>query len=227
VDPGVERPVASDGWRGRRVRSRPALAAGLALFLLAGLGFTLAGRARSHAHQRWARATEVVRWDPPPPWTVPSPSDRRIEIATAPPTEPEARSLSAEDSAAAAPAEPGDVAGAVLPPRGRVLVLDDLATGVDGRVLAHLRVRLAEKGFRVVGEEGDASAAAGAVELLALARKAVGLGRAEEAETQAGLQAFLESAADLDAVILVSRTGEGGEHAYRVFLRASGARERP
>jgi hypothetical protein len=106
-----------------------------------------------------------------------------------------------------------------LPVRGRVLVLPDLSTSVDERVVARLESRLRARSFRVVGDEREEPAAAEAVELLANARHALGIGRAEEPETQAALQRFLEGAADLGGLILVSRSEESGEHCYRVFLR--------
>ena len=107
----------------------------------------------------------------------------------------------------------------VIPAHGRVLVLDDLTTSVDGRVLELLGTRLGERGFTVVGKEADEVAAASAVELLAGARHALGLGRAEEPETQANLQRFLDGTAGLDALILVSRAEKEPEHLYRVFVR--------
>jgi serine/threonine protein kinase len=130
---------------------------------------------------------------------------------------------------------PAEVA---LPERGRVLVLDDMTTSVDARVLALLGSRLTGRGFAVVGQGPTADAAPDAapagiedaaegaadVELLAGARHALGLGRADEPETQAALQAFLDQSPALDALILVSR-GEvsrsepGGEHLYRVFVK--------
>ena len=120
-----------------------------------------------------------------------------------------------------APPEPLAAARAELPKRGRVLVIDDVTTAVDARVLALLRARLSERGFRVAGgQEGGPEEAAAAVELLAGARHALGLGRAEEAATQASLQRFLDRSTDLDALILVSRSEEEREHLYRVFARA-------
>lgn len=125
-----------------------------------------------------------------------------------------------------ASAEPTPVPEVVLPPRGRVLVLDDMTATVDGRVLALLRTRLGERGFTVVGNEGDEGAAATAVELLAGARHALGLGRADEPETQASLQRFLDQAAELEALILVSRSEAESEHLYRVFVKAPAATTR-
>ena len=120
-----------------------------------------------------------------------------------------------------APGEPQAMPEAgVLPPHGRVLVLDDLTTSVDDRVLALLGTRLSARGFTVVGQETDEAAAASAVELLAGARNALGLGRADEPETQASLQSFLDRTAGLDALILVSRSEEETEHLYRVFVKA-------
>jgi hypothetical protein len=111
-----------------------------------------------------------------------------------------------------------------------VLVLDDLTSSADARVLALLGERLSARGFTVVGREADETAAASAVELLAGARHALGLGRADEPDTQASLQRFLDRAADLDALILVSRSEEESEHLYRVFVKTPvlvGAREEP
>jgi hypothetical protein len=103
--------------------------------------------------------------------------------------------------------------------RGRVLVLDDLTTAVDARAVNQLRARLLERAFQVVGDEVEP--APDAVELLAGARHALGLGRAEEPETQAALQGFLDQTADLAALILVSRAEDEGEHLYRVFVRGA------
>jgi hypothetical protein len=114
---------------------------------------------------------------------------------------------------------PTAVPSAALPPRGRVLVLDDLTTSVDARTLVHLGAKLAERGFDVVGRGDDQDEAAAAIELLAGARHALGLGRAEEEETQANLQSFLDEQPELDALILVSRAQDESEHLYRVFVR--------
>jgi len=119
------------------------------------------------------------------------------------------------------PEVPAEVlpAQGVLPPRGRVLVLDDVTTGVSSRTLAVLRTRLAEGGYAVVGLETEGDAALRAVELLATARNAAGLGRADEAETQTRLQRFLDAEEGLDALILVSKAEAEEEHLYRVFVR--------
>jgi hypothetical protein len=122
-----------------------------------------------------------------------------------------------------APRSAGPSAQGAAGPAGRVLVLDDLASSVDRRALELLRTSLARRGFRVVGQESDGSDAAEAVELMAGARHAVGLGKLEEAETQAELQGFLDRTDGLDALILVSR-GVGDEHLFRVLVRGKAAR---
>jgi serine/threonine protein kinase len=102
-----------------------------------------------------------------------------------------------------------------LPPRGRVLVLDDVTTRVDDRVIGLLHERLAERGFTVAAEAEDG------VELLASARHAMGLGRADEPDTQTSLQRFLDGSTEVDAIVLVSRTADEKDHLYRVFVRAA------
>jgi hypothetical protein len=107
-----------------------------------------------------------------------------------------------------------------LPSRGRVLVLEDVTSPVDPRALAALHEKLRQRKFAVVGEEPEQSPeAAAAVELLAAARHALGIGRPEEAATQTALQRFLDQSPDLAALILVSRTDDGTEQVYHVFVR--------
>ncbi len=229
----------------RRRRFAPPLAlaaAGLfGLFVLTS-AFLFAGRARAH---RWAGHEAVVhRVAAAPERTRKSLSDREQklvdlaqgvvqDLGAARQAEP-AGALPAESADAGpnstipaadgpdfAPLSAAGPSGA-LPARGRVLVLDDVTTAVDARVLAHLRANLASRGFGLVGREDDEGAASAAVELLAGARHALGLGRADEPETQLNLQRFLDQSADLDALILVSRSDDEREHFYRVFVRAPG-----
>jgi len=120
----------------------------------------------------------------------------------------------ADAAAVATPPEPAPAS------RGRVLVLDD-PTGVDARVLALLRSKLVERHFTIVGSEGDAETA---VEELAGARVALGLGHPEDPETQGALQRFLDATPTLAALMVVSRSEPDGEHVYRVFVRDPGAR---
>lgn len=98
----------------------------------------------------------------------------------------------------------------------RVLVLDDLTSGVDDSVVDQLRSRLDLRGYAIVGAGPDA---ADEVEVIAAARHAFGLGRADEPETQAALQRFLDGRSDLDALIVVSREAPEGEHLFRVLVR--------
>jgi hypothetical protein len=93
-------------------------------------------------------------------------------------------------------------------------VLDDVTTRVDDRVIGLLHERLAERGFTVAAEAEDG------VELLASARHAMGLGRADEPDTQTSLQRFLDGSTEVDAIVLVSRTEDEKDHLYRVFVRA-------
>jgi serine/threonine protein kinase len=221
------------GPRRRRRFGRPlALAACLFGFVcLANVGFLRAARARAH---EVAAIETRARSIPPPkrPWSSLSARDKKlVDLA-----EGVAKDLGDDPDASAAPAvvvppsrgeresaaheAPAGPESGLLPPHGRVLVLDDLTTDVDERVLALLRSRLGSRGFRVVGEEGDEAAAAAAVELLAGARHALGLGRADEPDTQASLQRFLDQTLELDALILVSRGEKESEHLYRVFVKA-------
>ncbi len=120
-------------------------------------------------------------------------------------------------------AEEGGAAGPPgQPSAGRILVLDDLATSVDPRALELLERALAERGFTVVGNEPGEEAQARAVELIAAARHAIGLGRLDETETQDALQAFLDASTELDGLILVSRAEDEHSHVYRVLVRGEG-----
>jgi hypothetical protein len=234
--PAVHRPVSESF--ARRPRRRGVRAAALAAAGLLGLAttstFVLAGRHRSAARDVAAHELrQRPARQPQRSWSSLSEKERKlVQLAEGvaedlgseeSPSGPRAGVPAAPRSSAPgpAPAEPqADPGAGVLPPHGRVLVLDDLTTSVDPRVLALLRTRLGERGFTVVGQEGDEVAAASAVELLANARHALGLGRADEPETQASLQRFLDEASDLDALILVSRAEEESEHLYRVFVKA-------
>jgi serine/threonine protein kinase len=223
-------PMRPEPRRRRRLVPALALAGGvLGLASLASGAFVFAGRARAHH----ADAFERARFESSPAkrrWKSLSGNERKlVEVAegvaddlgageveaveaTPPASAPGARS--------AGSAEPAVASGSArLPARGRVLVLDDMTTSVDARVLALLRTRLAERGFQVVGDEDDGEAAAGAVEVLAGARHALGLGRAEEAEAQGNLQRFLDVTPELEALILVSRSEQESEHLYRVFVK--------
>jgi serine/threonine protein kinase len=246
VSSPVFQPVAESSWRRPRRRFVPAMAlAASALFgLFLTTGFLLVGRQRAGrevvAHELRARTASSHKQRA---WSSLTERERKVvdlaqgvaedlggeETASAPP----AGSVPARSARGAktAPGEPRAVPEAdVLPPHGRVLVLDDLTSSADARVLALLGERLSARGFTVVGREADEAAAASAVELLAGARHALGLGRADEPETQASLQRFLDLAADLDALILVSRSEEESEHLYRVFVKTPvlvGARGEP
>ena len=232
-------PVAE---RPRRRRLRPVLAcaAGAAGLTLLG-AFAFAGRSRhasAYEHRvRFAESQPVAQRS----WKSLSDHERRVmdlaegvvgdfgveEVEQEP-------AASATEGASAAPARVasnppegseahGEPLSAALPARGRVLVLEDVASGVDERVVALLRTRLRERAFALVGDEDGEPEAGQAVELLASARHTLGIGRAEEPETQTALQGFLEAHPDLAALILVSRAEEGGEHCYRVFVRGARA----
>jgi hypothetical protein len=232
----------------RRIRPRHAVAAGV-IGLVAFQAFSERSSVHLHEGHRTAvahraevlaaRAVERAERAAAPAWSSLNERERRVlalaqGVAADLRADDEAPVASAEvllgrALAERAPDEPSPAAAPTdeppvgsLPAHGRVLVLEDVTTGVDERVLALLRARLRERSFRVVGEEQDESAAAGAVELLASARHALGLGRADEAETQAALQRFLEDSADLSGLIVVSRASDDGEHVYRVFVRSSG-----
>jgi len=132
-----------------------------------------------------------------------------------------AEEILATESGAAPPSsdEPPVSASA---PRGRVLVLEDLNAPADSKATAQLCGKLAERGFEVVGDEADPDAAARAVELLASARHALGIGTADEAETQVALQRFLDATPELDALIVLSQDADGpgaSAQLYRVFTR--------
>lgn len=222
--------------RRRRLRPVLACAAGATGLLLLG-AFAFGGRAGAHARS----LERHVRHVPRPvaaerAWSSLDERERRVldlaqgvvgdlGLAEEPPPAPQPRA----DAAPREPAPPrtppadGDPLAPDLPPRGRVLVLEDVASGVDARVLALLESRLRARAFRVVGDEEEGVDPAEAVELLASARHALGIGRADEPATQAALQGFLDASADLAALILVSRADEGGEHCYRVFLRGGPA----
>jgi hypothetical protein len=145
---------------------------------------------------------------------MPTPEQALAELAG------EARSVEEPVESGEESPAPGEAAPAVpAAPRGRVLVLDDVTTSVDPRVLALLREKMAQRGFTVVGRETDDTAAASAVELIAAARMTIGLGRADEPETQTALQRFLDGTPDLAALVLVSRAADEQEHLYRVFVR--------
>lgn len=226
----------------RRRRFAPALAlasAGLfGLFVLASGAVLLAGRSRDH---RWARDEAIVRQVAAAPeraWSSLSEREQKL-VDLAQGVAEDFGAVSQVDPAAAPaggePVSPPELAGTpdstpllatggALPARGRVLVLDDVTRAVDARVLARLRGQLVTRGFDLVGREDEGGGAGenAAVELLAAARHALGLGRADEPETQANLQLFLDQSGDLDALILVSRSEDEREHVYRVFVRAPG-----
>jgi serine/threonine protein kinase len=105
-------------------------------------------------------------------------------------------------------------------PAPRILVLDDLTSGVDGNVVEELREKLELRGYSILGTAPDAE---GEVDTIASARHAFGLGRADEPETQAALQRFLDGRSDLDALIVVSREAPEGEHLFRVLVRDEAA----
>ncbi len=134
-----------------------------------------------------------------------------------------AQEILAAATADPAPAETAPEKAPALRGAGRVLVLDDLATGVDARAVALLRKKLAERGFSLVGEETDETEAAAAVELIAGARNTIGLGRLDESETQAALQRYLDQSEGLDAIVLVSRSEDESSHLFRVLMRAKTA----
>jgi len=236
VRPAAFRPVAEsfDPRSRRRSLAGVSLAAAGLFGLFLTSAFVLAGRHRAArevvAHELRARPASSQKQRS---WSSLSERERKVvDLA-----EGVAEDLGSEESrgtapmrneahlstreGTSAPGEPQAMPEAgVLPPHGRVLVLDDLTTSVDDRVLALLGTRLSARGFTVVGQETDEAAAASAVELLAGARHALGLGRADESETQASLQRFLDRTAGLDALILVSRSQEETEHLYRVFVKA-------
>lgn len=236
--PAEVEPQRSSSHRRRFLPALALSAAGTLGLLALTLGaLAFAGRARAH---RSAQRSLVQRVEPaaePQPWSSLSREEQKlVDLAQgvaaelgfeerAPELVPAAgedapafsASSQAETSAAETEAAPATLG---LPPRGRVLVLDDVTTAVDARVLALLGAKLAGRGFIVVGREDGENPASAAVELLAGARHALGLGRAEEPESQANLQRFLDQQADLDALILVSRSEDEREHLYRVFVRA-------
>jgi serine/threonine protein kinase len=221
-DEGVE----SDARPVRSRRRRLALAGATGAAALVCAAFALGGREAAHA-RAFERRTRLAhdRIEPRRAWSHLSEPERRVLdlaegvardlVPTQETNTPDFRASAtpAAETAAASPVQ------ADLPAGGRVLVLEDVTTSVDPRVLALLRSRLAERAYRVVGEESEEPAAAEGVELLAHARHVLGLGRADEPETQRALQDFLDSTRDLAGLILVSRAEEGGEHCYRVFLR--------
>ncbi|MSR61244.1 MAG: hypothetical protein EXS08_02185 [Planctomycetes bacterium] len=248
--PPAARPAAfetprapSEFGRRRRWRRPVGLAAAgvVGLFLTASAAAFIGHEAREES--RVAYREQPVVFEPAPrAWPSLSPRERKVldlaqgvaedlggeEEAQPAPAGPSEAPTGAGDEHAGSDAEPlvPALAEHPLPPRGRVLVLDDLTTQVDARVLALLREKLLARGFRVVGEAGgmdDATAEGATVELLAGARVALGLGRADEAETQANLQHFLDQQSELDALILVSRTGDEQEHLYRVLARKARA----
>jgi serine/threonine protein kinase len=231
---------------GRLVRGS-LVAAGTFGLLLSGLAVLAgAGRLRAHAASESSEpSVRTVRHEPEPRlWTSLSESERKlVDLAEGvasdlglEQSDGDAGSASVpssgpapSDAAAAREASGADASLSIavpgLPARGRVLVLDDVTTAVDPRVVAFLRTRLAERGFTVAGSDsGEAGAteiaASETVELLAGARHALGLGRAEEPATQASLQRFLDRDTALDALIVVSRAEDEREHLYRVFVRA-------
>ncbi|HEX6883402.1 MAG TPA: hypothetical protein VF530_08470, partial [Planctomycetota bacterium] len=217
----------------RRLRPVLACAAGATGLLLLG-AFAFGGRGERHARALERHVSQASqRSAPERAWSSLSERERRVvdlaegvvgdlglgdEAAPAAPLP-----VLAEPAAPPAPETDGAPLASGLPARGRVLVLEDVASGVDARVLALLESRLRTRAFRVVGDE-DGGDSAATVELMASARHALGIGRADELATQAALQDFLDGSADLAALILVSRADEGGEHCYRVFLRAAAAR---
>jgi hypothetical protein len=221
----------------RRRRFAPALgyaaAGGIGLFLLGGGVLALAGRARSAAHAEHiarGRASEergatFAHLDERARAFVGFAEDLAADLdGETPAATP--RPAPGADTPRSPEAELG--AGArLLPEGGRVLVLDDVTSAVDPRAAGALGERLARSGYRVVGgapapvagAEAHEAAADDAVELLAGARHALGLGRADEPATQASLQRFLEQRAELDALVLVSRAEGEREHLYRVFVK--------
>ena len=232
--PASFHPVSERFRPHRRRRFTPALAFAAGLFGLVFLAngmFLRAARGRAHDVAAFETRARSVS-GPKHPWSSLSARERKlVELAegvaedlggkegegspaASAELSPPSTSSKEEAVASAPPVEPE---AGVFPPHGRVLVLDDLTTSVDARVLALLRTRLGERGYTVVGQGADEAAA---VELLAGARHALGLGRAEEPETQGNLQRFLDRTADLDALILVSRSDQESEHLYRVFVRS-------
>jgi len=222
--------------RRRRLRPVLACAAGATGLMLLG-AFAFGGRGGAHARSLERHVRHVPRADAVERvWSSLDERERRVldlaqgVVGDLGATEEPAPAAAAMEPRSQPPLEParaqapealqddGDPLTPDLPPRGRVLVLEDVASGVDARVLALLESRLRARAFRVVGDEEDS---AQAVELLASARHALGIGRADEPATQAALQGFLDGSADLAALILVSRADEGGEHCYRVFLHAT------
>ncbi len=234
---------------GRLVRGS-LVAAGTFGLLLSGLAVLAgAGRLRAHAASESSEpSVRTVRHEPEARlWTSLSESERKLVdlaegvasdlgleettgdagVASVPTSSTPSSGPAPSGAAAVREASGADASlrAAVpgLPARGRVLVLDDVTTAVDPRVLAFLRTGLAERGFTVAGSEEDGASetvASQTVELLAGARHALGLGRAEEPATQASLQRFLDSSTNLDALIVVSRAEDEREHLYRVFVRA-------
>jgi hypothetical protein len=201
-------------------------------------GFLVPGRARAHRGAFHGVQQPVASRPAPRAWSSLSERERRVVDLAQGVAEDlgvdEGVSADESPSATSAPATPSreretpekapasDASMRALPAHGRVLVLADLTSGVDERVVRLLSARLCERSYRVVGDETDEGAAALAVELLAEARHALGLGHADEPATQAALQRFLDGSDDLAALILVSRATEteaATEHLYRVFVR--------
>jgi len=237
--PAAFEPVAASSAPRRRWRKPAALAAaGMAGLFLTASAAALIGHEHRRDERRVAYRDRPATLEPAPrAWPSLSARERKVvdlaqgvaeDLGGAESPAPAVESAPEPAPSAAEPVVPA-LADHPLPPRGRVLVLDDLTTQVDARVLALLREKLRARGFRVVGESGEgAEADPAAVELQAGARIAIGLGRADEPVTQANLQHFLDQQAELDALILVSRTEDEREHLYRVLAhkgRGEGARQ--
>jgi hypothetical protein len=217
-------PASSPNLATARTRGRfvPALAlagTGLCGLFLLSTAFLFAG----HDHDQGFELASVPVRDWP---SLSEPERALVDLAQG-----VAEDLTVEEPASEPLADPTPSGGGqdvvpapklnALPARGRVLVLEDVTSGVDRRVLSYLAERLRQKSYSVVGGELEDGADSNAtVELLAEARHALGIGRPDEPLTQMALQGFLDRTADLAALILVSRNDAETGHTYHVFVRS-------
>lgn len=113
-----------------------------------------------------------------------------------------------------APAAPTRATGTRAVPAGespRVLILEDLSANTDRGEVQELGGVLAQEGFAVLGgREGAIDPRA--LELEAGVRKAIGLGRPDDADSRARVLDYLAGVLDLDAVVWITsdpRSPEG------------------